>query len=59
METYHDFEQTKRWGISGFPTGVLERDGKVDMVTAGYVAMPTLIELLQALVDKDAVPAEA
>jgi putative protein-disulfide isomerase len=53
MTTYQDFEQTKRWGVTGFPTLVLERDGKLDMVTAGYVAMPTLIELLQSLVDQD------
>ncbi|RJF96192.1 DsbA family protein [Noviherbaspirillum saxi] len=59
MATYQDFEQTKRWGITGFPTLVLERDGKLDMVTAGYVAMPTLIELLQALVDKEAIPEES
>jgi putative protein-disulfide isomerase len=51
MGTYQDFEQVKRWGVNGFPTLVLERDGKLDMVTAGYVAMPRLIELLQALVD--------
>lgn len=49
--TYQDFEQVKSWGVRGFPTLVLERDGKLDMVTSGYVAMPTLIELLQALVD--------
>ncbi|MFC7517017.1 DsbA family protein [Herbaspirillum sp. GCM10030257] len=53
MATYQDFEQTKRWGITGFPTLVLKRNGKLDMVTAGYVAMPTLIELLQSLVDQD------
>lgn len=53
MATYHDFEQVKRWGVSGFPTLVLERDGKLDMVTAGYVAMPRLIELLQELVDTE------
>lgn len=47
-----DFLLAHKWGITGFPTLVLERDGQYDMVTAGYVAMPTLIELLLDLVDK-------
>lgn len=50
--TSDDFLLAHKWEITGFPTLVLERDGQLDMVTAGYVAMPTLIELLQALVDK-------
>lgn len=49
--TNEDFLQAQRWGITGFPTLVLERDGQLDLVTSGYVPMPTLIELLQALVD--------
>lgn len=53
MATYQDFEQVKRWGAVGFPTLVLERDGKLDMVTSGYMAMPALIEQLQALVDAE------
>lgn len=50
--TNEDFLQAHRWGIGGFPTLVLERDGQLDMVTSGYMAMPTLIETLQALVDQ-------
>lgn len=49
--TNEDFLQVQRWEITGFPTLVLERDGNLDMVTSGYVAMPDLINLLQALVD--------
>jgi putative protein-disulfide isomerase len=49
--TNEDFLQAHRWEITGFPTLVLERDGQLDMVTSGYMAMPTLIETLQALVD--------
>jgi len=52
--TRGDFEQSKRWGVSGFPTLVLEREGRLDLVTAGYVPMPTLVERMQALVDRDA-----
>jgi putative protein-disulfide isomerase len=51
--TREDFEQTKRWGVSGFPTLVLERDGQLDLVASGYTAMPTLVELLQQLVDRE------
>lgn len=52
--TNDDFLQAQRWEVTGFPTLVLERDGQLDMVTSGYVAMPNLIELLQALVDTKA-----
>lgn len=55
--TNEDFVLAQNWGISGFPTLVLERDGQLDLVTSGYVAMPTLIELLQALVDGKTEPA--
>ncbi|MGH8810054.1 MAG: DsbA family protein, partial [Noviherbaspirillum sp.] len=54
VATREDFRQTQHWGISGFPTLVLEREGKLELVAAGYVPMPTLVELLQALVDRDA-----
>lgn len=50
--TNDDFQQTHKWDVNGFPTLVLERDGQFDMVTSGYVAMPTLIELMQSIVDK-------
>lgn len=49
--TRDDFIQVSNWGITGFPALVLERDGKLDMVTSGYVAMPKLIELMLDLVD--------
>jgi hypothetical protein len=32
---------------------VLERDGQLDLVASGYTAMPTLVELLQQLVDRE------
>lgn len=58
--TNDDFMQTEKWELNGFPTLVLERDGVLDLVTAGYVAMPRLIELLLSLVEgKDPKPAGA
>lgn len=53
MATYHDFEQTKRWKVQGYPTLVLERDGALDLVTSGYVTMRELVERLQTLVDAE------
>lgn len=55
--TNDDFVQVSNWGVTGFPTLVLERDGQLDMVTSGYVAMPRLIELMLDLVDGDKKPA--
>jgi putative protein-disulfide isomerase len=49
--TQADFEQVKRWEVHGFPTLVLEREGTLDLVTSGYVPMPTLIETLETLVE--------
>jgi putative protein-disulfide isomerase len=57
--TRKDFEQTKRWGVSGFPTLVLERDGQLDLVVSGYAPMPTLVELLQQLVDRESATGDA
>jgi len=53
--THQDFVQARHWGISGFPTLVLERDGQLDLVTSGYVSVPVLVDLLQQLVDREPV----
>lgn len=50
--TRDEFIQTQRWGISGFPTLVLERDGKLDLVTSGFARTEVLVERMQALVDE-------
>lgn len=49
--TRDEFTQTQRWGISGFPTLVLERDGKLDLISAGFARTEVLVERMQALVD--------
>ncbi|CAN5267185.1 DsbA family protein [soil metagenome] len=54
VATDADFEQTKRWGVSGFPTLVLQRGEKLDLVCAGYVKTEFLVEQLQALIDNPA-----
>jgi putative protein-disulfide isomerase len=54
MATHDDFSLVQKWGVNGFPTLVLERDGKLDLVTAGYIEMPLLVEQMQAIIDKPA-----
>jgi putative protein-disulfide isomerase len=50
--THTDFLQTQRWGVSGFPTLVLERAGKLHLATSGYVRVEKLVEQLQVLIDQ-------
>lgn len=47
--TRDEFTQTQRWGISGFPTLVLEHDGKLDLVTSGFARTETLAKRIQEL----------
>ena len=51
--TNDDFLLCHKWGVTGFPTLVLERNGALDLVISGYVPMPRLIDLLQELIDKE------
>jgi putative protein-disulfide isomerase len=51
--TRNDFVQTQQWGVTGFPTLVVERDGKFDLLTAGFSKAPALTEKLQALIKDD------
>jgi len=57
LATAEDFGQTRRWGVNGFPTLILERNGRLDLVTAGYVGTEQLIEQMQAVIDGETVPA--
>jgi putative protein-disulfide isomerase len=50
--THTDFVQTQRWGVTGFPTLVLERAGELHLATSGYVRVEKLVENLQTLVDQ-------
>jgi putative protein-disulfide isomerase len=52
LGTYSEFEQIKKWGITGFPTLVLERNRELNLVTSGFVQMPMLVDKLQAIVDQ-------
>lgn len=57
METAQDFGQVRRWGVTGFPTLILERDGQLDLITSGYVKVEQLVERMQSIIDVEAVPA--
>ena len=50
--THDDFIQTQRWGVTGFPTLVLERNGKLDLITSGFVRTEALVERMQAVIDQ-------
>lgn len=50
--TNHDFQQTQRWGITGFPALVYERGTELSLVTSGFARTELLVERLQALVDQ-------
>ncbi len=50
--TNNDFQQTQRWGITGFPTLVYERGNELSLVTSGFARTAVLVERLQALVDQ-------
>ncbi|MGB6055626.1 MAG: hypothetical protein WBG17_10340, partial [Burkholderiaceae bacterium] len=47
--TRDEFIQTQRWGITGFPTLVLEHDGKLELVVAGFARADVLAERLREL----------
>lgn len=52
LGTHTDFNRTKEWGVDGFPTLVLEHNGSLDLVTAGFLQMPMLVEQMQTIIDK-------
>lgn len=52
LATAEDFGQTRRWEISGFPALILEHDGKLDLVTSGYVTAEKLVERMQAIIEQ-------
>jgi putative protein-disulfide isomerase len=53
-ETNAEFEQTRTWQVSGFPTLVLERNGQLDLISSGFMRTPELVEQMQTLVDQAA-----
>lgn len=50
--TLADFAQTQRWGVTGFPTLVLERGASLDLVTSGFIRTEALVERMQAIIDE-------
>jgi len=50
--THADFVQTQKWGVTGFPSLVLEIGGKLHLVSSGFTRTEDLIAQMQALVDQ-------
>ena len=47
--TRNDFIRTQRWGISGFPTVLIEYQKELALVISGYTKAETLLERVQEL----------
>lgn len=54
--THSDFMQAQRWGVSGFPTLVLARNDKLELVASGYMRTEALVERMQAIIDQEPQP---
>ncbi len=50
--TAADFMQTRQWDISGFPTLVLARDGRLDLINSGFMRTEQLVARMQAIIDE-------
>lgn len=47
--TRADFEQAKHWGVTGFPTLLLQRENKLHLLAAGFARTTQLDERLETL----------
>ncbi|NNC43297.1 MAG: hypothetical protein HKO03_08695, partial [Acidimicrobiia bacterium] len=47
---WEDFSLSRAWGISGFPSLLVEHEDQLQIVTRGYVAPDTLLPGLDAWV---------
>jgi alkanesulfonate monooxygenase SsuD/methylene tetrahydromethanopterin reductase-like flavin-dependent oxidoreductase (luciferase family) len=47
--THMDFEQTRRFGVSGFPSVFVELDGKIGQIGAGYATAANIQQSLKRL----------
>ncbi len=49
--TRADFMQAKHWGITGFPTLLVERDDKLHLLATGFMRSAQLRERLEAILE--------
>lgn len=52
--THADFVHTQKWGITGFPSLVMEIGGQLHLVTSGFARTEDVIAKMQDLVDQKA-----
>ena len=50
--TQEDFKLTQQWNIIGFPTLILEHNGRLDLVTSGFARTEALVEKMQEIIDR-------
>lgn len=55
--TRQDFSVTQRWGISGFPTLLMEHGGQLHAVTTGYARADDLAERMREITESPTEPA--
>jgi protein-disulfide isomerase-like protein with CxxC motif len=51
-EAQADFDQTKAWGVAGFPALVLQKDAKLHSLASGYTRADTLAANLRDILDR-------
>ncbi len=51
-ETHADFDQASAWGITGFPSLMLQKDGELYPVASGYMRTDALAAELRRLIDQ-------
>lgn len=52
--THADFVHTQKWGVTGFPSLVMEIGGQLHLVCSGFTRTEDLIAKMQNLVDQNA-----
>lgn len=52
--TRNDFVRVQRWGISGFPTVLIEHQNTLALVVSGYAKTATLLERIYELTGQEA-----
>jgi len=49
--TRNDFAQTQRWGVSGFPTLILERGKELSLVASGYTPAAAMLGRVRPMLE--------
>lgn len=47
-QTWHDFATARRWGVTGFPTLLMRRGNRLELITAGYRSAADVISAVSS-----------